>query len=231
MERGADVNSQSEPRTGRYASIADRVADIVLAAEREAEAARRDIAEHRRAAEQEARDYVAASGRRADEQAVARARRLEELSAAAQRDVEALARSVEALAGALRTGAAPPSPAEAPWREEAPHQPPTEAEPPRRHVSSTAEGRPEHDRAPAPAPAPAAPAPRFEPQPRETGERRLEPDAARLMAIEMAVGGASRGEVERQLERESGAEVPAALLDGVFGPDREATTRLSWGRP
>jgi len=228
MDRGADLNSQREPRTGRYESIADRVADIVMAAEREAEAARGDIAEHRRAAEQEARDYVAAARRRAEEQAVARAHRLEELSAAAQRDVGALARSVDALAGALRADAAPPSPREAPWREEAYPQPPTEPEPPRRYFSSTQGANSEHDRAPGP-----VPAPRFEPepQPAQAGERRLEPDAARLMAIEMAVGGASRGEVERQLERESGADVPAALLDGVFGPDREATTRLSWGRP
>lgn len=232
MDRGADLNSQREPRTGRYESIADRVADIVLAAEREAEAARGDIAEHRRAAEQEARDYVAAARRRAEEQAVARAHRLEELSAAAQRDVEALARSVDALAGALRADTAPPSPPEAPWREEAYPQPLTEPEPPHRHFSSSRRARSEHDRAAAPVPAP-VPAPRFEPepQPSQAGERRLEPDAARLMAIEMAVGGASRGEVERQLERESGADVPAALLDGVFGPDREATTRLSWGRP
>ncbi len=210
MDRGADLNPPREPPTRRYESIADRVADIVLAAEREADAARRDIVEHRRAAEQEAREYVVTSRRRGDEQAAARARRLEELSAAAQRDVEALARSVEALAGALRSDAAPPAPPEPPWREEALGPPPAEAEPPRRHISAVREeDRPE----------------------RKGGERRLEPDAARLMAIEMAVGGASRGEVERQLERESGAAVPAALLDGVFGPDREATTRLSWGRP
>jgi hypothetical protein len=50
------------------------------------------------------------------------------------------------------------------------------------------------------------------------------------MAIEMAVGGASRGEVERQLEREFG-EAAVELVDGVFGPERESTARLTWGRP
>ena len=228
MERGAQISSQPEPRAGRFERIAERVADIVRAAEREAGAARRDIAEQRREAEQEARDYVTASRRRVDEESAARARQLQELRAAAQRDAEALARSVDALARALSDEAATSGAPVAPWAEEAAAENAQVAEAPQRYVSSApAEARESRS---ALASVPGA-GERAEPSPRPESERRLEPDAARLMAIEMAVGGASRGEVERQLERESGAPVPASLLDGVFGPDREATTRLSWGRP
>jgi hypothetical protein len=68
---------------------------------------------------------------------------------------------------------------------------------------------------------------RSEPQPVDHAG----PETARLVAIEMAVGGASRGEVERHLERQFGEPPQASLLDGVFGPDRDGTTRLIWGRP
>ena len=57
------------------------------------------------------------------------------------------------------------------------------------------------------------------------------PSAARLVAIEMAVGGSSRAEVERHLRDELSVSEPAPLLDDVFGTASTAGSRLAWGQP
>jgi hypothetical protein len=206
--------------------IAERVHAIVLAAEREADAARRDIAAHRRAAEAEALDYVAASRRRVDETALSRARMLEELSAGALREADSLrerasrlAATLDEIARALRASDVPSSPPGPPWSADEPAeaaQPKAWQPPLRADDELPPELRAGGRGATQPAPAP---------------ERGPEPEAARLVAIEMAVGGASRGEVERHLERQFGEQAEPSLLDGVFGPDRDSTTRLTWGRP
>jgi hypothetical protein len=71
---------------------------------------------------------------------------------------------------------------------------------------------------PEPAAPPAAP-------PAETS------NAARLVAIEMAVGGASRAEVERHLLSAFGVADAAPLLDDVFGAESQASSTLAWGEP
>jgi hypothetical protein len=57
------------------------------------------------------------------------------------------------------------------------------------------------------------------------------PSAARLVAIEMAVGGSSRAEVEQHLRHELGVQEPEPLLDDVFGAASTAGSRLAWGEP
>ena len=57
------------------------------------------------------------------------------------------------------------------------------------------------------------------------------PSAARLVAIEMAVGGSSRAEVEEHLRDELGVHEPHPLLDDVFGVASHAGSRLAWGEP
>ena len=57
------------------------------------------------------------------------------------------------------------------------------------------------------------------------------PSAARLVAIEMAVGGSSRAEVEQHLRDELGVSDPEPLLDDVFGVASTAGSRLAWGEP
>ena len=57
------------------------------------------------------------------------------------------------------------------------------------------------------------------------------PSAARLVAIEMAVGGSSRAEVEQHLRGELGVAEPDSLLDDVFGAASTAGSRLAWGDP
>jgi hypothetical protein len=57
------------------------------------------------------------------------------------------------------------------------------------------------------------------------------PSAARLVAIEMAVGGSSRAEVEEHLRERLGVTDPEPLLDDVFGAASHAGSRLAWGEP
>lgn len=210
--------------------IAERVHAIVLAAEREADAARLDIAAHRRAAEAEALDYVAASRRRVDETALSRAGVLEELSASALREADSLreragrlAANLDEIARALRGSDVPSTPPGAPWSAEPERRPETvEPESWQPPVRTDDELPPELRAGSRAAPT------RLEPAAANGGG---EPESARLVAIEMAVGGASRGEVERQLERQFGEPAEPSLLDGVFGPERDSTTRLTWGHP
>ncbi|HEX7290448.1 MAG TPA: hypothetical protein VF250_04895 [Conexibacter sp.] len=80
-------------------------------------------------------------------------------------------------------------------------------------------------------PEPEAPA---TPEPAADGNGAQEipaPSAARLVAIEMAVGGSSRAEVEEHLRSELGVREPEPLLDDVFGAASTAGSRLAWGEP
>jgi hypothetical protein len=53
-------------------------------------------------------------------------------------------------------------------------------------------------------------------------------DSARLVAIEMAVGGSTRQEVANRLRGEFGLEHPDPVLDDVFGPGSSPKTRMPW---
>jgi hypothetical protein len=71
--------------------------------------------------------------------------------------------------------------------------------------------------APPPAPAPAAPAaPAHE-------------DAPRLLAVELAVAGATRADVDARLRERFGVSSTAELLDEVFGVGSSPSARLPWG--
>ena len=54
-------------------------------------------------------------------------------------------------------------------------------------------------------------------------------DAGRLRAIQMAVAGATRAEVELHLRDGYEIDDVDAVLDDVFGKDSEGSTRMSWG--
>src|SRR6266516_8181295 len=82
--------------------IAAHVDAIVRAAEREARAVERAIAERRRGAEEEVRRYLAAARLHADAEAAARAARLATLSASARRLAEELSDAADALTHELR---------------------------------------------------------------------------------------------------------------------------------
>lgn len=69
------------------------------------------------------------------------------------------------------------------------------------------------------------------PEPVEQAQPAETSNAARLVAIEMAVGGSSRAEVERHLRSAFGVADASSLLDDVFGAESQASSTLAWGEP
>lgn len=235
-------DSPAGPAGGRLgADLAAHVEAIVHAAEREAQAAERAIAAHRRSAEEEVRRYLAAARLHADAETAARAARIETLSAAARRLADELDDAVAALARELHADdrAAAERIPRPPWPPTAPAEPPVPAEPPA--AAQPAAPEPPQPLAPSAPPAPPEPAPqptwsRIEGDeaaaPAADGASEIPvPSAARLVAIEMAVGGSSRAEVEDHLRTHLGVADPEPLLDDVFGVASTAGSRLAWGEP
>jgi hypothetical protein len=244
-----DMRSE-RPAGALGGDIAAHVEAIVRAAEREALAAGHAIEDRRRSAEEEVRRYLAASRLHVDAEAAARAARLESLSSAARRLADELSdaadalnrelrRSDDELRDALPRAPWPAAPGEAPVAppqrdEPVPSPPPSVApEPPQPTWARTAAKTttpPRHDTNGAAAPA-LAPEPHRTPPaaaPPANGEL---PNAARLVAIEMAVGGASRADVEQHLVARFAVGDPTPLLDDVFGAESHAGSRLAWGEP
>jgi hypothetical protein len=67
--------------------------------------------------------------------------------------------------------------------------------------------------------------PRSEPGGRETGDDQL---AARLVALQMAVAGADRGEVSSHLRVNFDLGDPTPILDDVFGRGTGSSKRVTW---
>lgn len=214
MSRHRDDSAERPLGSTLGPDIAAHVEGIVRAAEREARAAERAIADRRRSAEEEVRRYVAAARLHVDAETAARAARLEALSSAARRLADELSDAAAALTTELRRdeeGSLPRTP----W----PSAAPTGSAP---FAQATWERADEMPADPFPADA-AATVP-----PAEPGEL---PNAARLVAIEMAVGGSSRAEVAAHLLQQFGVADATPLLDDVFGAESHATSRLAWGEP
>jgi hypothetical protein len=73
-------------------------------------------------------------------------------------------------------------------------------------------------------PATSAPDASAPPPPRPAAD----PAAAQLLAVEMAVSGATRMEVDRRLRDEHGLRETRVLLDEVFGEGSAPGARLPW---
>lgn len=73
--------------------------------------------------------------------------------------------------------------------------------------------------APPSSPPPAAPTPAPVPDPE---------DAPRVLAVELAVGGATRADVDARLRERFGVTSTTDLLDDVFGEGTPAGARLPW---
>lgn len=93
------------------------------------------------------------------------------------------------------------------------------------HVHLPPPAEPEHQPA---APAPPAPEPAPVP-PAAAGSTNAAHDAARLVAIEMAVAGDTREVVGRRLRNEFGIPDPRTILDDVFGPEGGASPGRGYG--
>jgi hypothetical protein len=217
--------------------VAARVEAIVHAAEREAMAVERAIAERRRSAEEEVRRYLAAARLQVDAEAAARAARLESFSSAARRLADELSDAANALTHELRdrdheiAAALPPMPwPETPPAPPAPEPSWTRETPPAPAAHEAAAPDPVIPDIPEPASTPEPPAHEapLAADPHVDLETPV-PSAARLVAIEMAVGGSSRAEVERHLRDELGVAEPSELLDDVFGAASHAGSTLAWG--
>jgi hypothetical protein len=246
-------DSTAGPAGGRLGpDLSAHVEAIVRAAEREAQAAQQAIAEHRRSAEEEVRRYLAAARLHADAETAARAARIETLSTAARRLSNELTDAVSALGRELHGDQhAPTSIPRPPWPatepEPAPQAPtwsrvetPAPA-PAARPANADRAGGGEDARPPAARPVGAHPEPtgpargsagpeHAEPAANGTPDNAV-PSAARLVAIEMAVGGSSRAEVDEHLRTRLGVADPDPLLDDVFGVASHAGSRLAWGEP
>ncbi|MGI8512441.1 MAG: hypothetical protein ACR2NH_07415 [Solirubrobacteraceae bacterium] len=214
------MNRPEEPALP--ASLAARVEQIVRAAEREAVTVQRDLESQRRVAEAEANRYLVEAKREADSVAEAGVARLRELSdelvARANAARDGLDELVEAIARATaEIGTAPPL-SSAPG---AKAQPVAAAAGPSGLSGSEAEpveevggsGEPEVP----PPPRPSSPEERRRARSGTPDDGRARHDAARLVAIEMAVAGRSRAEVDGHLREAFRITDTGALLDDVFG--------------
>jgi signal transduction histidine kinase len=232
--------------------VAQRIRAILSEAEAAAAALRHDAEQYaqrrRRMADEEAAHLMVAARREADDLIQERVRRLSELSdtllsraegllgrfdqAEHMRSqlaelTEALGRSAEQLAHEIED------------REPQPAAPPVE--PVERFEPPAARPQPEPEFEPVDAVVEPDPEPEPTPEP-EPRDLRVVPDdgahgttepadaqlAARLVALQMAVAGGNRSEVEGHLRRAFDLEVPDDILDDVFGPGTGPGTRVSW---
>jgi hypothetical protein len=183
-------------------SASQRASEIVEAVERAAAGILDD-------AEAEARRYVDESRRQGDRAAAERIRAVAELTESLVDRAEALRGQLETLVSALDNaraqleqaaggGEARPQPAPA-----APADQPPEAQPP------------------PPAPSRLRPVQADgieEPESNSTSDK-LSLSGARLLAIQMAVAGSSRSQIETRLKSELGVEDASRILDAVLGAE------------
>jgi hypothetical protein len=206
----------ARPRREPITTATDRIQVIIEAAEKAAEGILED-------AEAQARRYLAESRVRADRIADERARAMTDVTDALLERAESVKHQSDQLIAALdhaklqiqeRTaGEAEVRPLE---RQPEPIRP-SEADPPPRVP---------HLKPVEPEPAPERPADPFQRPPQEpfAARRRSEeapPPAppARLVAMQMAVAGKSRAEIERRLREEFGIDDAGEMLDGILGPE------------
>ena len=176
---------------------------------------------------------------------VSRLDRAEEVRRQLQSMADALGESAEELAGEVRAVAPPSVPAAAPPADSEPAPPQAAVapvEPPEPEPISAEPAAEELAAAPEPSEAPSA-GPEVvhltdqrrdsaTPQTDDADDRR-EPDhqlSARLVALQMAVAGGNRGEVEAHLVRTFALADASTILDDVFGQGTDPAKRVAWPR-
>lgn len=219
--------------------VSERVRAVLSSAEAAANALRHEAEQEayrrRRASEEESRQYLDDAKRDAEAFLQERLRRISELSdSILERGEQILARLdhaedvkrqlQELVDGLGETAARLAADARGETQRQAPPQaPPVAPEP----VELRAEPEPE------PAPVAEAEVPDVEEVvEEETAAIRGETDddelAARLVALQMAVAGANRGDVEAHLARNFSLEDTATVLDDVFGRGTDSDKRVTW---
>lgn len=92
--------------------------------------------------------------------------------------------------------------------------------------STPAYGGPAYGGSPHPARSPAAPG--WQSAAPASGQGAAGGDEARMVAIQMAASGATRGAVREHLQRTLGLAQPAPVLDEVFGPGSGEDAQVPW---
>jgi hypothetical protein len=240
------------------AEVSERVRAVLSSAEAAASALRHEAEQEahrrRRATEEETRQYLDDARRDAEAFLQERLRRISELSDAilergeqilARLDhaedvrrqlqglVDSLGETAERLAADAHGQTPGPAPAAAPEPE--PEPAPAPAPEPEPEPEPVALHPRVEEPVPEPEPEPAEVAEVEEVVEEETAAIRGETDddelAARLVALQMAVAGANRGDVESHLERNFSLADPATVLDDVFGRGTDADKRVTWPEP
>jgi hypothetical protein len=195
-------------------ALASRVQAIVQAAEREASAVHADLESRRREAEAERRGYLEAARAQADAVGRQRLERLQEIAGTLTDRAQELERQIDgllALVGEAHTELA----RDHDLAEELLHAEPPAASRLDPVAGPSGLGEPEGVGAETVGEGHAA------------GES--DHDAARLAAVQMAVAGSTRDEVERFLRDRFALPDVDVILDDVFGTGSQGTSRISWG--
>lgn len=231
--RGRGETASGDRPASLSSSVASRVEEIVRAAEQEAASMQRDLAARRQAAELEAERHVQEAERRAEAVVAERVARMRRLTDELIERAEATARHFDALIAALEaaTVALDSQPSVALGRHPADPSPSQAAAPQRQSRPVPGPEVPLALRAALRDPRAAAPAPGPSPTERgafdgRAGLSATAPDdivaaahleAARLVAVEMAVAGRTRTEVDAHLRDAFRLNDIRDLLDDVFG--------------
>lgn len=206
----------STPGREPITTATERIQVIIEAAEKAAEGILED-------AEAQARRYLAESRVRADRIADERARAMTDVTDALLDRAEAVKRQSDELIAALDRAKLELQERARGGGEVRPLEPEPE---PIRPSEPEAPQRVPHLKPVEPEPAPETPAAPFQRPPQEpfAARRRSEeapPPAppARMVAMQMAVAGKSRAEIERRLREEFDIDDAGAMLDGILGPE------------
>jgi hypothetical protein len=195
-------------------ALASRVQAIVQAAEREAAAVHADLETRRREADAERRGYLEAARAQADAVGRQRLERLQELATALTDRAQECVRQIDellALVGEASTDLTRDRDLTEELLRAAPAAP-SGTDP---VMGSTGLGEPQGVGA--------------ETVGEGGGGGESDHDAARLAAVQMAVAGSTRDEVERFLRDRFGLPDVDVILDDVFGTGSQGTSRISWG--
>ncbi len=214
--QGERPGGESLPPPPGLSSTSQRVTAIVEAVERAAAGILDD-------AETEARRYVDESRRNSDRAAAERIRAVAELTESLVDRAETLRGQLETLVSALDNARAQleeaagvggeahlqPAP---PVREQPPPEPAPESPAPSRLRSVQPDGD-AAERGEDPSTG--------KPEEEDPSTGKLSLSGARLLAIQMAVAGSSRSQIETRLKGELGVEDASRILDAVLGSEEE----------
>jgi hypothetical protein len=198
-------------------ALASRVQAIVQAAEREATAVHADLETRRREAEAERRGYLEAARAQADAVGRQRLERLQELTTALTERAQECARQLDDLLSLMGEASSELARDHTLTEELLSSEPVLPSRGPGQESVADSTGLDDPEGVGTEAVSEGG------------GGTESDHDAARLAAVQMAVAGSTREEVERFLRDRFGLLEVDVILDDVFGTGSQGTSRISWG--